>query len=132
MDKNFVCDMYVSPAGSDNYQHVGLNKEPVYNKSMQENNTLTVKFSQIQKFVISAYSDILSDIEDSEDISIHLDALGEALNAIVNRYREGIAQILRRSETCLLIPGFDEQHEIRITDEDDKVVMVFVGDEIKY
>ena len=132
MDKNFVCDMYVSPAGSDNYQHVGLNKEPAYNKSMQENNTLTVKFSQIQKFVISTYGDILADIEDSEDISVHLNVLKETLNAIVNRSREGIARILRSGEVFLLIPGFEEHREIRITDEDDKVVMVFVGDEINY
>ena len=132
MDKNFVCDMYVSPDDPENYQHVGLNKEPAYNKSMQENNTLTVKFSQIQNFVISTYGDILSDIEDSEDISIHLNALKETLNAIVNRSREGIARILRSGETFLLIPGFEEHHEIRITDEDDKVVMVFIGDEISY
>lgn len=132
MDKNFVCDMYMSPDELENYQHVGLNKEPAYNRSMQENNTLTVKFSQIQKFVISTYGDILADIEDSEDVSIHLNALKETLNAIVNRSREGIARILRSGETFLLIPGFEEHREIRITDEDDNVVMVFVGNEINY
>ena len=130
--KNFVWNMYMSPDKLENYQHVGLNKEPAYNKSMQKNNTLTVKFSQIQKFVISTYGDILSDIEDSEDISVHLNALKETLNAIVNRSREGIARVLRSGETFLLIPGFEEHNEIRITDEDDNVVMVFIGDEINY
>lgn len=97
-----------------------------------ETKALTVSLNQMQRHAVACYGDILSFVEEYDEVETHLNELQDNLHAIMTCNRSKIADALRQGLTCLLLPGFDEQEEVRITNSAGKVVMVFVGDEINY